>query len=514
MKLKIHMFRIGVVVLLLLTAACSPENDSNDNEANNDENSQESEDDIAPAFADIEDATDVIQDSVSLDDFEAETIPSNTDASYEMDVQMDEEGTFELDTHVTIENQSDDTWDHLVFYVIPNAFTEENKPEDIEGASEVDMEEVEVNDANVPYSLEDDTLAIELENPLESGESTETDISYTFTVPEGGFRFSNIKDDYFLGQFHPMLATYEDGWNKEDYNPTGESYHTDFSDFSVTYDVPEDYTVFSSADNEDTDAEETGELEMENIKEFFMAVMKTDDLEVHEEEYDGTEVRVIMGEDMKGSKYYVDTAVGSLQFFDENIGEYPHEQLDVIVTDDEEGGMEYPGIVTVMENMQAMEEIVSHEIGHQWFYGMVTNDAFHDPLVDEGMTQFATYLYIIDSNDAIDYDEMVENLEELFDGMIDSDDVLPANLALDGYEDNQEIYSYSVYTQTAYQLLKLFQDHGEMEGALDFLHDYFETYQYEQIDTEELVNYLNSYLDLEMDDAFEEWLDVRFEEED
>lgn len=59
------------------------------------------------------------------------------------------------------------------------------------------------------------------------------------------------------------------------------------------------------------------------------------------------------------------------------------------------GGMEYPGIVTVLDSIQDVSEIIAHGIAHQWFYGIVSNDAFHEPWVDEGMTQFATFLYLI-----------------------------------------------------------------------------------------------------------------------
>lgn len=514
MKIHNYMSRVIALVLFLFIAACSPDENSQEEEANNAEDLQQSEDEIAPAFAEIDDSADIIQDTVSPDDFETETIPSNEDVAYDIDLTMDEEGAFQLDTHVGIENQSDEAWKDLVFYVIPNAFTEDNKPEMIEEASDFEMESVQVNDTDIPYSLDDDTLALELDDPLESGESTEADITYTFTVPEEGFRFSQYEDDYFLGQFYPMLATYQDGWNKEDYNPTGESFHTDFSDFKIAYDIPKGYTVFSSDDSETSEGETTGEFEMEHIKEFFMAIMDSEDLEIQEEEYDGTEVRVITDEDTMGPNNYMDSALGSFEFFEENIGDYPHDQLDVIVTGDEDGGMEYPGIVTVMDSLQTMDEIVPHEIGHQWFYGMVSNDAFRDPLVDEGLTEFVTFLYLIDINDELGYDETVEYFQAFFDDMSDSDDVLAANLPLDGYEDDQEIYSYSVYQQPTYQLLTLFQDYGGTDKALAFLHDYFDTYQYGQIDTEELLNYLTSYLHITHDDAFEAWLDVNMAQDD
>ena len=66
------------------------------------------------------------------------------------------------------------------------------------------------------------------------------------------------------------------------------------------------------------------------------------------------------------------------------------------------GGMEYPGLV--MNNASAyygkgngtaefdpysLQEIVSHEIAHQWFFAAVGNDEYKEGWLDEG---FATYL--------------------------------------------------------------------------------------------------------------------------
>src|SRR5699024_8615566 len=98
------------------------------------------------------------------------------------------------------------------------------------------------------------------------------------------------------------------------------------SDFTVSYDIPEGYTVFSSADNETDEETETGELAMANIKEFFMAIMETDKLEVQKEDYDGTELRLITDKNNINAGNYMEVALESLQFFDGKIGPYPHDQ--------------------------------------------------------------------------------------------------------------------------------------------------------------------------------------------
>ena len=49
------------------------------------------------------------------------------------------------------------------------------------------------------------------------------------------------------------------------------------------------------------------------------------------------------------------------------------------------GGSEYPGIVFSTPD----NATIAHEVAHQWFYGMVGNDQYNDPFLDESLTAFA-----------------------------------------------------------------------------------------------------------------------------
>ena len=48
------------------------------------------------------------------------------------------------------------------------------------------------------------------------------------------------------------------------------------------------------------------------------------------------------------------------------------------------GGMEYPELIFTMP----FGNVIAHEIAHQWWYGLVGDDQFHEPWLDES---FATY---------------------------------------------------------------------------------------------------------------------------
>jgi aminopeptidase N len=78
-------------------------------------------------------------------------------------------------------------------------------------------------------------------------------------------------------------------------------------------------------------------------------------------------------------------SVSALNDYDQSLGRYPYPELDVVIGRFTGfGGMEYPTLVMT----QAWDVAVAHEIAHQWWYGIVGDDEYHEPWVDEA---FATY---------------------------------------------------------------------------------------------------------------------------
>lgn len=73
------------------------------------------------------------------------------------------------------------------------------------------------------------------------------------------------------------------------------------------------------------------------------------------------------------------------------IGEYPYPTLSIVqgpgTTAD---GMEYPMItcITPMKNEALLRYTISHEIGHNWFYGILATNERDHPWMDEGMNTF------------------------------------------------------------------------------------------------------------------------------
>ncbi len=72
-------------------------------------------------------------------------------------------------------------------------------------------------------------------------------------------------------------------------------------------------------------------------------------------------------------------------------GRFPYRDLWVSVLPDVGGGIEFPGSVQLFDLEPArIAELTTHELAHQWFYGLVGNDQGANPWLDESFATYAT----------------------------------------------------------------------------------------------------------------------------
>ncbi|WP_156028963.1 hypothetical protein [Sporosarcina sp. D27] len=326
----------------------------------------------------------LVEKNVLKEDFSPQTLPSGNESRYDIHLKMDTDGEFQIETEVEIKNTSKDTWQELVFYFVPNVFTKESSEQlgnTLDVSATLQIHDVLVEDKSSGFTLNKDTLVIPLDTPVQPGDNVAVDFSYQFTLPVGGLRFTKTKDNYHLAQFYPMLATYRDHkWNKEEYGFRGETYHTGFSDFDVSYDIPERYTFVSTSEDESYPSQRSGTFHVKDVKEIFIAILK--DPLVVEKQVGDVNIRVF-GFEEKDDLYKEISGIASdsLRYFQGILGPYPFTQLDIVL---DNLGMEYPGIVTADSiyskpvSDEAVKNMVVHEIAHQWFYGVINNDPYNE----------------------------------------------------------------------------------------------------------------------------------------
>ncbi len=96
----------------------------------------------------------------------------------------------------------------------------------------------------------------------------------------------------------------------------------------------------------------------------------------------------------KDALQYVNDAI---IFYSAHIGDYPYESYTVVQSALSAGlGMEYPGIsvIGMVESAYSLDEVITHEIGHNWFYGALGFNERQYPYLDEGLTSAYTTRYM------------------------------------------------------------------------------------------------------------------------
>jgi aminopeptidase N len=94
---------------------------------------------------------------------------------------------------------------------------------------------------------------------------------------------------------------------------------------------------------------------------------------------------------------YMTAAKKALARYSQWFGSYPYSTLSIVVPPkggNGAGGMEYPTLVTSWaaedDNPDLeLERVLVHEIGHQFWYGMVASNEFEEAWLDEGFTSYA-----------------------------------------------------------------------------------------------------------------------------
>lgn len=418
-----------------------------------------------------------------------EPVPNKSQATYDLDLMMNDKGLFSVRAKISVTNISSQNWDKLVFYMIPNVFTDEDNSQTYRPSARFHMKDVSVNGRRMEYILDEDQMSILLQNKLQTNESTEVEITYDFTVPEDGIRYSRIGDRYYLAQWYPMLATYTGDWNKDPYTSVSESYNTDFSDFKLKYKLPEGFRVISSSDEDPELQVSEGQISVNNVRELMVVAAK--ELEYVSKRVHNVDIRLWGIESSREQMdEALDIAVNAFDFYYANIGEYPHNQLDVVL--DVAASMEYPGIVTVgiSNDLNAMRHSIAHEIAHQWFYGIVSNDPYSNGWLDEGITELSASLFLNDFS----YSEQFYKMGGK-----------KSNLPLSYYE-RKDIVS-ALYAQPVIKLKQLFDAYGGREKAIEFLKAYFSQFRYKQINTVAFMDFVKKYFSLSEEESFfDDWI--------
>jgi len=281
----------------------------------------------------------------------------------------------------------------------------------------IDSLNFKINGEKVKWSLLDsiDICKIEFTTPLKSGQKIVITTPFKVKIPKVFSRMGHEGQMYCISQWYPKPAVYDvNGWNYFPYLDQGEFY-SEFGKFDVSITVPKNYVLAATGDLQN---EEEKNWLFEKSKDKFVKTVKGEVVSLPTSSNEFKTLRFIQDNvhdfawfcdkrfkversevTLKSGRkittwlyevnpkntgvYWVDTAIN---FYSRLLGEYPYNSATAVVTPLKAGGgMEYPTITNI-EN--ASREIIVHEVGHNWFYGILANNERVYPWMDES---FNTY---------------------------------------------------------------------------------------------------------------------------
>ncbi|WP_208597190.1 M1 family metallopeptidase [Planococcus maritimus] len=409
-------------------------------------------------------------------------------ANYAIDLKMTEAGTFRISADVMVNNDSQESWSDIAFFFVVNEMNSESNVAEVNSVSSAGDQ--------MDYELNNGVLFIELESDLLPGKQQTVLVEYSLTIPEDGLRLTRSDNNVYLAHWYPMLAEYDAGWRVNDYDPKGESYETGYGDYAITYRLPDEYLIATSAPDGPAQASSSGTLTGAAIKDFYAAFLNPADWQVAERKSGETELRVFVPAESAILEETAELSVEAFAFFEQNIGDYPFAELDLIAND---GYMEYPNIVEVPMDKALLDSILVHEIAHQWFYYLVSNDPYENAWLDESLTEFSTGLFLSDY-----YGDEDGGFQTAQAYKASTTPKPYADLALDEFD--TAAYYATIYGEVPLLLKGFFDQQGGNEAALEFLAAYYEEFQFRRVTKQQFRDFFEGYFEGDQQEFLNSWL--------
>ncbi|WEO99385.1 M1 family aminopeptidase [Streptomyces sp. FXJ1.172] len=236
-------------------------------------------------------------------------------------------------------------------------------------------------------------LKVDLPAPLAQGQSTTIGFDLGITVPSGADRFGHDGAYSFIGNALPVLAIRDSsGWHLDPYTNNGESFYSLAADFKVTLDHPSSLLVPATGTSSDTPGaggRTVTTATASKVRDFAWAAGPFTKISGTSSAGVAVNVYSVSGISSSSAQSMLSTAKSAVDAHAGRFGAYPYGELDAVLDNNYWfGGMEYPGFVLDVVSSTAL----THEIGHQWWYGIVGDDEYNSPWLDEAFTDYATDL--------------------------------------------------------------------------------------------------------------------------
>ncbi len=422
---------------------------------------------------------------------------------YELEGTLDtKEQVLNFSETITYQNNEEVTLTELYLHIYGNAY------QIYDGTKGIQVLAVNSLSKNtLTYEVLDHNQLLKLipEKPLEPGQIIQFELSCKFLIPDLVERFGYYQTQYCFSFFNPQMAVYDDnGWDLAPMSLVGDGRYHDMSDFRIKITVPRDYVVACGGVECKKEVKKETVIytfENNNARDICMAI--SDQYEIVEDEINGIKVyayfeKNVVSQERKNT--VLKQIKESLDCYESIFGDYPYDTFRMAMITQKPNisvAMEYSGLIYMpreafLDNQFAnYEEVLSHEIAHQWFYGIIGNNETTEAWLDEGLTTFAVGVYL----------EKVKGKEQAEDYSIKGKylklDPVPINKEITEYQN--AAYYMVCYYKAQYFLYELRERMGE-DAFFSAMREYYDTYAFQQATTEGFIEIMKTNSAVDIDD--------------
>ena len=499
------------------------------------------------------------------------------DIDYAIDAYLNEkEEIIEGKEKIIYTNNSPHSLTHLFFNLYQNAFIknsylsnlqESNREKIKYGKWEAEGKgneilSIKVDGEKVKSEVDGSIMKAWLPKPMNPNSKITVEIEFKTYYSKGGVTRRRMKSYLYQGERHfngahwyPRLAVYDRkfGWCTDQH--LNREFYGDFGTYRVNLNMPANFVVeatgvlqnrkealpdslrkqldLSNYWTRTWDTAVTFKIPMkkgdrkiwrflgENVHDF--AWIAGPHYRIHEKQYNGySTVAMVLEPHASGWKNACDYTHKVIDVYSRDFGKYAYPKM---VVADCQDGMEYPMLTMDGGSDPGYRGLLAHEVGHNWFYGMVNNNETYRALLDEGFTQFLTVwaLEAIDGKQIFQsapthpylkahYEETIVRNVRAYNSFM-SDAMLhnhtEINVHSDGFNGatGQGGGYGHVYNKTATMLYNLQYVLGDSLFSMAMKH-YFNQWSFRHPYVEDFRNSIIEYTKVDLNWFFDEWIET------
>jgi len=334
-------------------------------------------------------------------------------------------------------NNSPDTIYQLYFRLTQNAFQPQSYKDKMEQGGKVfnkfgkyeklklgtSISKVTMAGASVNFSIDNTIMIINLPAPLLPLTQLKIEIDFKTYFDQGSMgrrmkRFEHDSYKHFDGvHWYPRISVYDRKFKWTTDQHLGKEFYGDYGAFYVELDLPNQFIceatgvlmnkeeVYANGLREKIDIKNFTKpsktistpvlpngtykrwiWKSKNVHDFAFTADPT--YRIGETEWNGIKCIALAQE--QNAYAWQPTAkfvANIVKIYSEDFGMYAYPKM---VAADARDGMEYPMLTLDGGNWPNHQYVIAHEVGHNWFFGMIGNNETYRAALDEGFTQFLT----------------------------------------------------------------------------------------------------------------------------